>query len=101
MGAIQSQGQVPTADELKGGVRDNDTKLQFCEKHRAEVLHHLIPYCALDLLLEMPFGILLSDVPCLELVCGQRGLLLHGLVVCFGEREHRLLRAAERARQAR
>ena len=68
---------------LNAQVRDNDTQLQFREKHRAQVLHHLISYCALDLLFQMPFGILLPDVPCLELVGGQRGLLLHRLVVRF------------------
>ena len=70
-------------EELNGEVRDNDTQLQFREKHRAKVLHHLITYCALDLLLQMPFGILLPDVSCLQLVGGQRGLLLHRLVVRF------------------
>lgn len=82
---------------LNGEVRDNDTLLQFREKHRAEILHHLIAYGALDLLLQVSLGVLLPYMPCLELVRGQRRLLLHGLVVRFRERQHRL---CTRQRQA-
>ena len=38
-------------EELNGQVRDKDTQLQFRKKHCAEILHHLIPYCPLDLFL--------------------------------------------------